>query len=364
MESMGDDEGISVNYKSSEDGLKYIISSSKMIVGKDVYIMCICRNIEQVLNMRSRLYNIFVRSFLIVLVATAIVSWLLSVMLVKPLSDLMKATREIASGNLSYRSNIRTTDEIGELSRDFDEMTDQLEHNMELLKEAAEEKDRFMGAFTHELKTPMTSIIGYAELLRTQNLDKEDRDDALEYIYSESKRLESMSLKLLQIFVSNKEKIDLKEVSPKDMVEDIVIHLTPSLEEQSISISCTTQEGTVFIEPDLVRTLILNLIDNGRKAMEKAGHIQVDQTLDEEGVRFVISDNGKGMPKEALDHITEAFYRVDKSRSRAQGGAGLGLALVSKIVELHNGTIDFSSEEGEGTVVTVFLKGGVSSNEG
>ena len=363
-ESIADDGGISVNYQSSDDGLKYIISSSRILVGDKQYIMCICRNIEQVLNMRNRLYNIFVKSFFIVLAITAIVSWILSFILIKPLRNLGKATREIAGGNLSYRSDIRTPDEIGELSRDFDMMTDKLEHNMDLLKEAAEEKDRFMGAFTHELKTPMTSIIGYAELLRTQDLEKEDRDDALEYIYSESKRLESMSLKLLQLFVSDKDKLDLKEVSPKDMVEDIVTHLTPSLSEQSIEISCTTEEGTVFIEPDLVRTLILNIIDNARKAMDKKGKIEVSQTLEEGGVRFVISDNGKGMPQEALEHITEAFYRVDKSRSRAQGGAGLGLSLVAKIVELHNGTIDFASEPGEGTVVTVFLKGGELSDEG
>jgi signal transduction histidine kinase len=94
--------------------------------------------------------------------------------------------------------------------------------------------------------------------------------------------------------------------------------------------------------------------------MDKKGNIRVDQKMEEDGVTFVITDNGKGMPKEAIEHVTEAFYRVDKARSRAQGGAGLGLSLVSKIVELHNGTIDFSSEPGIGTVITVKLKGGAA----
>lgn len=358
IDGMDTDGGISVNYKSDNNGLRYIISSSVVSIGDDTYIVCVCRNIENIILLRTKLYNLFVKSFLMVLVVTAFTSWILSSIIVKPINKLKKATREIADGNLSYRSNIHSNDEIGELSANFDKMAEKLDSNVTLLKDAAEEKDRFMGAFTHELKTPMTSIIGYAELLRTQELSDEDKDDALNYIYSESKRLESMSLKLLQLFVADKEKLELKRVCPKDMVEDIVTHLRPSLEEQNIKIICRTQEGTCMLEPDLVRTLIINLIDNARKAMDKKGRIRVDQKFEDDSVVFIITDNGKGMPKEALDHITEAFYRIDKSRSRQQGGAGLGLSLVSKIVELHDGTINFSSEQDIGTVVTVKLKGG------
>ncbi len=349
---------IYVSYDNDFAGLKYIISSSEMIVDDDTYIICICRDVSYVRDMRKKLHQMFISSFIILLFASVIISWLMSTFLVRHLSRLTKATREIADGNLSYRSNIDTNDEIGELSHDFDKMAEQLEGNVSLLEEAAEEKDRFMGAFTHELKTPMTSIIGYAELLRTQELDEQDREDALQYIYSEAKRLENMSLKLLQLFVVDKEKLELKKVSPQDMVEDIVTHLRPTLSEQNISIICRTEEGLAMLEPDLVRTLLINLIDNARKAMDKKGHIRVDQKMEPDGVTFIITDNGKGMPKEAIAHVTEAFYRVDKARSRAQGGAGLGLSLVSKIVELHNGDIDFSSEPGVGTVITVTLRGG------
>ncbi|MBO4863386.1 MAG: HAMP domain-containing histidine kinase [Eubacterium sp.] len=360
LDTMGDDEGITVNYKSDKTGLKYIISASGINIGEDRYIICICRDIGNVIDLRNRLHSLFIKAFLVIMFLTVLTSWIISSIIVKPLNKLKKATREIADGNLSYRTDIKSNDEIGELSRNFDKMAAELDNNVTLLREAAEEKDRFMGAFTHELKTPMTSIIGYAELLRTQELDQEDREDALNYIYSESKRLESMSLKLLQLFVADKDKLDLKKVSPKDMVEDIVVHLTPTLNEQNIKIICRTEEGIAFLEPDLVRTLIINLIDNARKAMDKKGRIRVDQKMAEDGVIFIITDNGKGMPKEALEHVTEAFYRVDKSRSRAQGGAGLGLSLVKKIVELHNGEISFSSEQGIGTVVTVKLKGGVA----
>ena len=353
-QNMSGEGDIYVTYINGDEGMKYIVSSSQISIDNNNYIISVCRDISYVTNTRKRLHNMFINSFLILLAAAAVLSWLMAKFLVRHLARLTKATREIADGNLSYRSGLNTNDEIGELARDFDKMAEELEEIVTLLEAAAEEKDRFMGAFTHELKTPMTSIIGYAELLRTQELE----EDALQYIYSEAKRLENMSLKLLQIFVSDKDKIERKMVSPKEMVEDIVTHLTPTLEEQNIKIIYRTEEGTIMLEPDLVRTLIINLIDNARKAIEaEKGRIRVDQKMTDDGVTFIITDNGKGMPKEAIDHVTEAFYRVDKARSRAQGGAGLGLSLVSKIVELHNGDINFSSEPGIGTVVTVTLRG-------
>ena len=353
----GDDD-IYVSYKNSFYGMQYIISSSQITIGEVKYIIAVCRDVEIITSNRTRMHKLFVSTFFMLLAIAAIVSWGMATFLVRPMSKLYRAMQELSKGNLSYRSRVRTDDEIGELSRKFDSMADELEENVNLLEEAAEEKDRFMGAFTHELKTPMTSIIGYAELLRTTELDEEDREDALNYIYSEAKRLENMSLKLLQIFVSDKEGIDLKNVNPKELVEDVVTHLAPTLEEQNIKIICRTEDGMAYIEPDLVKTLLINLIDNARKAMEGKGRIRVDQKFDEGNLVLIITDNGKGMPKEAIEHITEAFYRVDKARSRAQGGAGLGLALVKRIVELHHGDIAFSSEPGVGTVVTVTLKGG------
>lgn len=354
-ENLSADDDIYIYYKMGEKELEYIVGASKITIDNEEYIICACRSIEFISDMRQRMRQIYRIAFLIMLVTTVIVSWVISTILVRPLSRLTRGTREIAGGNLSYRTGLTTFDEVGELSRNFDKMAEELEGNVTLLEKSAAEKDRFMGAFAHEVKTPMTSIIGYAEILRTQELEPEDKEDALNYIYSEAKRLENMSFKLLQLFVADKESLDLKPASPEDIVKDIVVHLTPSLEEQDISIECSTEPGLVRLEVDLVRTLILNLVDNARKAMDKKGLIRIEQRMTESGVEFAIIDNGKGMPKEAIEHITEAFYRVDKARSRAQGGAGLGLSIVAKVVELHNGKIDFESELGEGTTVTVQL---------
>ena len=113
-----------------------------------------------------------------------------------------------------------------------------------------------------------------------------------------------------------------------------------------------------MLEPDLFQTLLINLLDNARKAMENGGHITVSLRMTGTGCSLAVVDDGKGIPKEALKHLTEAFYRVDKARARSRGSAGLGLALCEKIVELHHGSMRFESKEGIGTMVTVELNGG------
>ena len=113
-----------------------------------------------------------------------------------------------------------------------------------------------------------------------------------------------------------------------------------------------------MLEPDLVKSLLVNLLDNARKSMDGGGNIYVVSEMLPDGCRIRVLDTGRGIPQEEIAHITEAFYRVDKSRSRAQGGVGLGLSLCSEIVQLHNGTMSFASRVGNGTCVTVELKGG------
>lgn len=142
------------------------------------------------------------------------------------------------------------------------------------------------------------------------------------------------------------------------MIENLVREYQPIYATQGIVLTCGCQAGNCLLEPDLFRSLVYNLMDNGRKAMDGSGHIQIHLTLTAHGCCLEVEDDGRGMPPEALERVTEAFYRVDKSRSRAQGGAGLGLSLCQKIVELHQGTIRFESRLGAGTRVCVELAAG------
>ena len=111
----------------------------------------------------------------------------------------------------------------------------------------------------------------------------------------------------------------------------------------------------MLVEPDLMKTVLLNLLDNGRKAVEKEGTLQLLGKKESGGYAFYVKDSGKGIPKEEISRITEAFYMIDKSRARQQGGAGLGLSICAEIVKRHGGTLEFDSEKGLGTTVKVFL---------
>ena len=349
---------IVIHYFTSKNGDAFMQSSMRFELNTRVFNMDICRDISGIYNTRREQIQLFQGIFLLLSVVGMLFSFGLATLITRHLRKLTKAAKEIGEGNLSYRSNIQSKDEVGALANAFDHMAEKLEENIRLLKESAEQKEMFMGAFTHELKTPMTSIIGYADLLRTQKLNQRDQADALDYIFTEGKRLENLSLKMLDLFVADKQEIEMKLSSPAAIVEYTVRHLRTILEENHIQVKLQLENGLCLLEPDLFQTLLINLLDNSRKAMEKGGQITVAVHMTTDGCLLYVADEGKGIPKEALKHLTEAFYRVDKARARSKGSAGLGLALCQKIVELHHGSIRFESKEGVGTMVMVELKGG------
>ncbi len=342
----------------------YLQLSGSFFVGKEIYYLDAAYDITSIYEARSQQQELYQQIFIVLIAACACLSYILAYFLTRPLARLSKASREIACGNYDYRSRIRSNDEIGAVSRDFDLMADHLQGSIEELQLSMERQNQFIGNFTHELKTPMTSIIGYADLLRSQTLSREDELDAAKYIFSEGKRLEHLSLKLLDIFVSQNESFSLIHASPAETISNLVTHLQPVLAREEITLEYACEDGYCMLDPDFFGSLLVNLIENARKALtgkdrkNGKGRIKVSSVMTADGCQVKVADNGQGIPQTALSHITEAFYRVDKARSRAQGGAGLGLTLCAEIARLHHGTITFQSEEGRGTIVTVDLKGG------
>lgn len=348
--------GISV--KTLDDGKSYYKLSGAIETEADTLHLTAFWDISSVYDMRHEQYKTYMIVFAATIAVGVVLSYLMARLITKPLDRLTNATKKLAAGELSYRCGMKTGDELGQLSRDFDSMASKLEENMEQMQDTVHRQEEFMGSFAHELKTPMTSIIGYADLLRGQSLNASERMDAANYIFSEGKRLESLSLKLLDIMVLKNTKLDLKSTSPAQLIESVVQYLRPSYEKQGITISCSCGVGRCLLEPDLVKSLIVNLLDNARKALDSGGQIDISSKMLSDGCSITVKDNGPGIPPEAMAHLTEAFYRVDKSRSRAQGGAGLGLSLCNDIARLHNGNIRFESSAGNGTGVTVELHGG------
>ena len=334
-----------------------LLTLSTIVAGKQRLTLQARFDLSPVYAARENQQRLFMSTYAVVVVLGIRVATVLSFPLTGRLRRLAGVVRKIAGGDLSTRSRITSRDEFGQLSRDFDSMADKLQQNMAQLESDMQQQEQFMGAFAHELKTPMTAIIGFADLLRQGNLDENTRMMAANYIHSEGKRLEKLSFKLLEMIVLRKDGLTMKRVWLPRYLEEVEKALAPTLKNKGIRLICRAEQGRAVLEPDLVKSLLYNLIDNASKAMEGEGIIAVKASAIPGGCQFLVADNGRGMEEKDLARITEAFYRVDKSRSRQQGGAGLGLALCKQIVELHNGTLHYESKLGSGTQVTVTLYG-------
>ena len=345
-----------VNY----EGNYYIQVKSRVTVEDIVYQAVLFHDVTDLFIKRQEEIQIYHRFLILFLLLDGLVSLILAGCIVRPIKKISRSAGRIAGGDLEHRIRIRGGDEISRLGADFNRMADSLAGKIQELEDAAERQEEFIGSFAHELKTPLTSIIGYADLLRSQSLSREDEAEAATYIFSEGRRLEHLSLKLLDIFVSKHESFTLTKASPSDIITNLVSHLKPVLAKDQVMLQCACEDGYCMLDTDFFGSLLVNLIENARKALTEGGTICVYSVMTAQGCQIKVSDNGRGIPQTALSHITEAFYRVDKSRSRAQGGAGLGLTLCAEIARMHHGTISFESEENRGTTVIVELKGGLA----
>lgn len=310
--------------------------------------------VYQSLHDQQRIYRIV---FLGTVVLAALVTAAMMHWLTRPLAALSDASRRIAGGELDFRADDSGRDEFAAVAKDFNHMADELDDRMEELRQSVRRQEAFTGAFAHEMKTPMTAIIGYADMIRSQPLEEQELHTAANYIYSEGRRLEKLSGKLLELLVLQRRDFPLKPCDLSELICETESELAFYKEKYHITLHCAWQKGQRLAERDLLKTLLLNLIDNGRKAMPQGGVIAVTQTLTDDGFVISVADHGCGMEEKELARITEAFYRVDKSRSRALGGAGLGLAICNEIAAVHGGELTFASTPGEGTMATLTVRG-------
>ena len=348
----------------SEDSRHFLQISGPVQTNDTPLQLDILYEITPIYTARAEQLATYHRVFLGMLILGGAAAWGIAWVLTRPLGKLSHAARRLAAGKLDTRAKLQAKDEVGQLGAEFDRMAEQLSETITAQQEEMERQEQFMGSFAHELKTPMTSIIGYADLLRGQSLDEQEAQEAANYIFSEGKRLEALSLKLLDLLLMKHQNLALVETDPAVLISSLVTHLQPVYREQGIVLQCRCEGGLCRLEPDLFSSVLTNLLDNARKALDHGGNIYVLGKQENGCYQIQVLDNGRGMPEEALRHLTEAFYRVDKSRSRAQGGAGLGLTLCSRILELHRGTINFASREGKGTCVTVSLPSAEAGAEG
>ncbi len=330
----------------------YIQTGARIYTLDRILYLETMHDVTTVFEERALGFEVYRRVTLVILILSSVLMSLLSLWLTRPIRFLTRATRKMAEGEYSYRARQISSDELGQLTGDYNKMAAALEENIHKLENEIQAREEFIGAFAHELKTPLTAIIGYADLLRSRKLAEDKQFIAASYIYSEGKRLEAMSFRLLDIIVTKKEEIRPQQVS----VEEIFIYLESMFAGNGYDIRISYEPGTVNAEVNLIKSVLLNLVDNACKASESGGVIEIGGYYVESGYCFEVVDYGEGIPQEEIRRITEAFYMVDKSRSRSRNGAGLGLALCVEILRLHDSELQIESTLGEGTRMSFVLQ--------
>lgn len=290
----------------------------------------------------------FALLLLISVIVGTVVSLVISRVPLRPVRRVIDAINRLAAGDFSARLSLNATPTFRELTESFNRMAEELD-SIELLR------TDFINNFSHEFKTPIVSIKGFAEELKHDDLSREQRDEYLDIIIAESSRLASLATNVLnlskieqQVILTDRRNFDLTE-----QVRRCVLLFESSWEKKHLTLSVDLEEIVYFGSDELLSQVWLNLIDNAVKFTQQGGAIVIRLSQDAERVRFAISDDGCGIRPDVLERVFDKFYQGDPSR--ASGGNGLGLTVAKKIVDLHGGVIACRSLEGVGTEFTVDL---------
>ena len=274
---------------------------------------------------------------------------------IRPARDVADAAAKVAKGDFDVHIELPDW-RIGlaegySLIEDFNRMVRELS-SMEHMRKG------FTASVSHEFKTPLSSIVGFAEILMEDGIEEKERKEYLALVHEEALRLSRLAENLLRLsrleaqgIVSCQENVSIDE-----QIRQCVILLAERWEDKAISFSVELPSMAIETDPDMTKQVWLNLIDNAMKYSRPGGTLHISGQASEDGVRISIRDEGIGIPPEKQAHIFEPFYQCEKSHKGQ--GHGLGLSIVRRIMELLGGTIECRSKEGEGTEMTVALRGG------
>ena len=349
----GVDYGEAMPVAVTVQGRRLLIAGSSTSVGGRAYDVYVVEDISDVYTRIRRMVWIFSGVGVAAIALGAFVVMALVRKSTKPVTALSEAAREIADGAYEKRVKVRTKDEVGRLGEDFNRMANAVETKISELEERNERQRLFIGGVTHEFKTPMTGLLLHAGLLRRANLIEDERDASLAHIESQTAWLERLTQNLLKLFPSDAE-IEIQPTDIPALLDEVKDGVEPKLRERGATLSVQCETDTLTLNPELWRSLLNNLIVNAANAYD-ADAEEKPITLTVKDKTFSVTDYGRGIPKEAQSRIFEPFFRVDKSRSKKQGGSGLGLALVKAIADAHGASVTVESEEGKGTTVSVLL---------
>jgi len=305
------------------DNLKYMLVSSSVEINNQRIMLISRYDITDIFAERDRQVQFFYKVDISVIFISSIVICALAIFLTKPIIKLNEMSKNITNGSYNERVSIKSNDEIGELAKSFNKMIETIENKINELKLSVKQKEEFITNFTHELKNPMTSIIGYADILRSGKYDKETNAKSANYIFKEAKRLETLSHKLMDLMELSNENIKLEKLNVLWFMNNLYEDIHESLE--SIELKLDIEDGYIIADKVLLEDCLRNLIDNSKKANPKDKIIKVLGKIEGNKYRISVEDKGCGIPKEDLPRILESFYMVDKARARANGRNGINM---------------------------------------
>ena len=317
------------------------------------------RPMPMVRYIRNRIITIVVIAQCVAWLVAFVISFFLTRHITKPLKKMRDAAKSIASGNFDERIPITSKDEIGDLAKTFNYMS-------EALNELEDMRTGFLSDVSHELRTPMTIISGFVEGILDGTIPKEEEGKYLLIVSSEAKRLSKLVKDLLEAtrLEQGKIKIEKTNVDMNRLVKEVAVTYEQPLVEKNINVNAILeQDGCIALaDKDSIKRVLINLIDNAIKFTPIGGNIIIKTVCKDKKAQISIENSGEGISKDDLKHIWERFYKSDKSRSMDKKGVGLGLHIVKTIISQHGGEIFAESKEGEFARFTFTLDEGVRNS--
>ncbi|MFR6290826.1 MAG: ATP-binding protein [Peptococcaceae bacterium] len=355
------DGEVSIILRHDEQGDYYLFICSLLEARQEKLVLCMVKDINYIEEQRQKEYQFFIQAGLLGLLASGLLVAACSYWLLRPVRELDKAARNIAAGNYDQRVSVNGNDEIGSLAQQFNRMADEIEGRMQQLQMESVRQQRFVDNLTHESRTPLTSIIGYAELLQKVDYDPALFQKGLNYIYSEGKRMLNLNNMLLDLTFYREKNFELCLQPVLPICREVQELTAVRAAERNISIEVCGEELVLPLEKDLLKSLLLNLVDNAMKASPDGSSIIIGTQKQQQEKILYVQDFGRGMEAKELEKIKEPFYRVDKARSRKDGGVGLGVAICNQIASTLQGRLTYESQLQKGTIAKIYFTDEVKS---
>jgi signal transduction histidine kinase len=300
-------------------------------------------------------------AFFLALAVTVVAGLSLFFFLTRRLRSLSDAVRDFEKGDLARRVTVQGRDELGALGRSFNEMASTIAADVEKIRLAERTRRDLIGNISHDLRSPLASIQGYLEtmVLKDQQLSAEERRTFLQVSLRNTAHLQRLVEELVELAKLDARQVELRlePLQIAELAQDVALKLAPDARGAGVSLTVEPDDDLPLVTGDagMIERVLTNLIENALRFTPEGGAVRVLLHAEPRAVRVTVSDTGAGITPEDLPRIFERFYRADKSRDRARGGAGLGLAIARQIVELHGSTLEVQSRPGDGARFSFLL---------